>query len=96
LIEWAGIHFLYVQFGNHLHILQFAPSCEDDRRKANVVMGEPDADDTAMMETGAELFLTIKNADAFLGYGVLIPLAASCRQRHSRFALSWPSHQGLL
>lgn len=55
LVEWCGIHFLYVQFDDHLHILRFEPSCDDDRRTANVLLGEPEDEDTAMQEYTGEI-----------------------------------------
>lgn len=54
LVNWCGIHFLYVHFNDQLHILRFEPSCEDDRRKANVQLGEPTSEDLEMQEADIE------------------------------------------
>lgn len=50
LVDWCGIHFLYVQFGDDLHILRFEPACDDDRRTSDVHLGEPTSADCEMQE----------------------------------------------
>jgi hypothetical protein len=66
LVDWCGIHFLYLQFDDHLHVLRFEPSCDDDRYEADVQLGEPTSDDLEMQEADFEdIIPTARNAIRF-------------------------------
>jgi hypothetical protein len=52
LVDWCGIHFLYLQFDDHLHILRFEPACDDDRGQSDVHLAEPTSADLEMQEGG--------------------------------------------
>jgi hypothetical protein len=52
LAEWCYVHFYYIEFKGHLHILRFEPSCQADLTQADVLLSEPDAD--TVQETEVE------------------------------------------
>lgn len=53
-IDWCGVDFLYVCFGNHLHILDFHEIRNEYRHrfKIDVQLGEPDPDNVEVIDCG--------------------------------------------
>jgi hypothetical protein len=52
LAEWCYVHFYYIEFAGHLHVLRFEPSCKADLIEADVLLSEPLEDD--VQETDVE------------------------------------------